>query len=121
MGRRKKYEEGTADAFRKKKQLSKITIDDATAMMEELDESYTYYRELYDNCKSRGEKERIEEEYLDKNASDIDRIKYVAKYYWELVPGLRDIIDDVYFNMKYTQMIDKRELMAKMKGRKNEH
>lgn len=118
MGRRKKYEEGTAEAFRKKRQLSKITLEDATAMMEELDKSYSHYRELYDNCKNKEDKERVEEEYLSENASDIERIKYVAKHYWDLAPGLRDIIDDVYFNMKYTQMIDKRELMAKMKGRK---
>lgn len=115
MGRKKKFEEGTAEAFRMKKDLSKITIDDAKAMMLELDKSYTSYKIKWDNADNNDEKQKIETEYLSKNSKDIDRIKYVCKNYWDLIPGLMSIIDDVYYNMKYTQMEDKRELMESMK------
>lgn len=115
MGRKKKFEEGTADAFRMKKDLSKITIDDAKAIMLELDKSYTSYKTKWDNADNNNEKQKIEIEYLSKNSKDIDRIKYVCKNYWDLIPGLMSIIDDVYYNMKYTQMEDKRELMESMK------
>lgn len=115
MGRKKKFEEGTADAFRMKKDLSKITIDDAKAIMLELDKSYTSYKIKWDNADNNDEKQKIETEYLSKNSKDIDRIKYVCKNYWDLIPGLMSIIDDVYYNMKYTQMEDKRELMESMK------
>jgi len=115
LGRKKKFEEGTADAFRMKKDLSKITIDDAKAIMLELDKSYTSYKTKWDNAETNDEKQKIETEYLSKNSKDIDRIKYVCKNYWDLIPGLMGIIDDVYYNMKYTQMEDKRELMESMK------
>ena len=115
MGRKKKFEESTADAFRMKKDLSKITIDDAKAMMLELDKSYTSYKTKWNNADNNDEKQKIETEYLSKNSKDIDRIKYVCKNYWDLIPGLMSIIDDVYYNMKYTQMEDKRELMESMK------
>ena len=115
---RKKFKEGTADAFRYKKQLSKLTFDDANAMMAELDKVYTSYRERYDNASSKDEKDEIESEYLAAVSDDLKRIKEVAGKYWELIPGLRDIIDDVYFNMKYTQMLDKRETMPGRISRK---
>ena len=113
MARKRKYEEGTADAFRLKKDLSKITHEDAHAIMKELDDSYIKYKKLWDECSSKEDKDKVEQEYLYENADDINRIKYVSKHYWDLVPGLRDIIDDVYFNMKYTQMIDKREVVRR--------
>lgn len=118
MGRKKKFEEGTADAFRLKKDLSKITIDDAKAIMKELDDSYQIYRKAWDEAKSKEEKDRIEKEYLSANEKDLARIKEVGKQYWELIPGLRAIIDDVYFNMKYTQMLSKREIMKKEERRR---
>ena len=118
MGRKRRFEEGTADAFRLKKDLSKITIDEAKAIMKELDDSYQEYRKAWDEAKSKEDKDRIEAEYLSINDKDLTRIKEVGKQYWELIPGLRAIIDDVYFNMKYTQMLSKREIMQKRRGKR---
>lgn len=118
MGRkrkRRKYEEGTADAFRLKKNLSKITIEDAEAIMQELDNSYQHYREEWLKAKTKDAKSVIEQEYLNLNDSDIKRIKFVAKHYDELIPGLMGVISDVFYNMKYTQMRDKRQIMQLMK------
>lgn len=118
MARKKKFEEGTAEAFRQKKDLTKITFEDANAMMAELDESYKKYKKKWDEATTKEEKQNIEIKYLDENAKDIERIKYVAARYWDLLPGLRDVIDDVYFNIKYTQMVDKREtIIEKNKNR----
>ena len=100
MARKKKFEEGTAEACRQKKDLTKITFDDANAIMKELDDSYQKYRKLWDEADSKEEKAKIENEYLSENAADIERIKYVAGRYWDLIPGLRAIIDDVYSNEK---------------------
>lgn len=125
MARKKKFEEGTAEAFRKKKDLSKLTLEDAKAIMKELDKSYTEYKSKWLAAETKESKNKIEEEYLSVNSSDIERIKYVCKNYWDLIPGLMDIIDDVYYNMKYTQMQDKWEIMSstkrKLTRRKNEH
>ncbi len=113
MGRKKKFEEGTAEAFKKKTDINKITKEDASAIMKELDDSYVSYRERYDKAESKEEKDSIEKEYLTENAKTIDRIKYVGARYDELQPGVRSIIGDVFFNMKYTEMISKYELMSK--------
>lgn len=125
MARKKKFEEGTAEAFRKKKDLSKLTLEDAKAIMKELDKSYTEYKSKWLAAETKESKNKIEEEYLSVNSSDIERIKYVCKNYWDLTPGLMGIIDDVYYNMKYTQMQDKWEIMSstkrKLTRRKNEH
>lgn len=125
MARKKKFEEGTAEAFRKKKDLSKLTLEDAKAIMKELDKSYTEYKSKWLAAKTKESKNKIEDEYLSANSSDIERIKYVCKNYWDLIPGLMSIIDDVYYNMKYTQMQDKWEIMSsakrKLTRRKNEH
>ena len=125
MARKKKFEEGTAEAFRKKKDLSKLTLEDAKAIMKELDKSYTEYKSKWLAAETKESKNKIEEEYLSVNSSDIERIKYVCKNYWDLIPGLMGIIDDVYYNMKYTQMQDKWEIMSstkrKLTRRKNEH
>ena len=120
MGRkrkRRKYEDGTADAFRFKKNLSKITIEEAEAIMKELDESYQEYRKPWLATKSKEEKARIEEKYLQQNRDTIQRIKFVGKHYDELIPGLMGVISDVYYNMKYTQLTDKRQIMQMMKER----
>ena len=119
MGKKKKFEEGTAEAFRKKQDLSKITLEEAKSIMKELDDSYHEYKSKWLEAETVEEKDKLENEYLSKNSSDIERIKYVAKNYWDLVPGLRDIIDDVYFNMKYTQMLDKWEIMNSNKRKSN--
>lgn len=118
MGRKKKFEEGTAGAFRLKKDFSKITIEDAEAIMQELDKSYQEYREKWQNADSKELKDAVEQEYLKENETDIKRIKDVARDYTELIPGVRGVISDVFFNMKYTQMRDKRQIMelAKQKG-----
>ena len=50
MARRKKYKEGTAEAFRNKKDISKITLLEAQAIIKEIDTIYTKYRSQYDNA-----------------------------------------------------------------------
>ena len=45
MGRKKKFEEGTANAFRYKKKISKITCADAEALMTEIDSIYQPYKD----------------------------------------------------------------------------
>ena len=119
MGRRRKrrkIEEGTSDAFRFKKKISKITVDEATAIMNDIDTIYQDYKPKYDES-DRANKEYIETEYLSKVIDDITRIKQVGKNVFELQPGVMGAISDVFYNMKYTQLVDKREVMAAKKLR----
>lgn len=113
MGRRKKYKEGTAEAFRNKKDVSKITLNDAQAIIKELDDIYTKYRSKYDDEIDLTEKHNIESDYLYETFDDIQKIKSVAGQYWELQPGVGDVLSDVYYNMKYTKMIGGREATQK--------
>lgn len=115
-GRKKKFEEGTADAFRMKKRLNKLTIEDATAFMKELDDVYEEYKKEYDEASTKSQKTAIEIRYLDKVDSDIKRAKYVGNHYEDLIPGLMGVISDVFYNMKYTQLYDKRDIMAARKA-----
>ena len=123
MGRKKKFEEGTANAFRYKKKISKITCADAEALMTEIDSIYQSYKDKWDVAESREQRDAIEKEYLSKVKDDIKRIKQVGKEYWELEYGLMGIISDVFYNMKYTQMINKRksDYKPKIRRTKNEY
>ena len=114
MARKKKYKEGTSDAFRYKKDISKITVDEAEAIINDLKTIYTEYRKQYDDATDMFEKQRIEDKYLDETLDDIQRIKAVAGQYWDLQKGVNDIISDVYYNMEYTSMIAGREIMQNM-------
>ena len=118
MARKKKYKEGTADAFRYKKNIAKITCEDAKAIIQDIDEVYKKYRKKYDSAKTTAGKLKIEDDYLDKVDRDIQRIKAVAGQYWDLQPGVHDIISDVYYNMEYTRMIAGREIVQRMKTKR---
>ena len=63
MARKKKFEEGTAEAFRKKKDLSKLTLEDAKAIMKELDKSYTEYKSKWLAAKTKESKNPQREFY----------------------------------------------------------
>ena len=117
MARRKKYKEGTAEAFRNKKDISKITLSEAQAIIKEIDTIYTKYRSQYDNADN-VEKQNIEADYLYEVGSDIQRIKAVAEQYWELQPGVNNVLSDVYYNMKYTKMIGGREALERRKTKR---
>ena len=97
MGRKKKFEEGTADAFRLKK-IQKITKADVQAIVDEIRNNYTIAKNDYDNAIDKEQAEKIEKQYFKENGKDIDLIKKYGKDYFNLQPGVRSIIGPIFFN-----------------------